>query len=116
MNINNSTEQNVVLSEEVIAKIVSLAALDVDGVCAMVDAPDIKKMLRPGSTKSVHVKTGDGSMVIDLYIKLNMGVKIASVCEKVQQSVKKSVQNMTNSAVTQVNVHVVDIDIPKTAE
>lgn len=116
MNINKHTEQSVVLSDEVIAKIVSLAALDVDGVCAMVDTPDIKKMLRPGSTKSVHVKTGDGSLIIDLYIKLNMGVKIASVCEKVQQSVKKSVQNMTNSAVTQVNVHVVDIDIPKTVE
>lgn len=116
MNINNNTEQSVVLSEEVIAKIVSLAALDVDGVCGMVDSPDLKNMLRPGSTKSVRVKLNDGSMIIDLYIKLNMGVKIASVCEKVQQSVKKSVQNMTNSAVTQVNVHVVDIDIPQTVE
>lgn len=116
MNINKNTEQNVVLSEEVVAKIVSLAALDVDGVCAMVDTPDLKKMFQPGSTKSVRVKRNDGSMIIDLYIKLKMGIKIDSVCEKVQQSVKKAVQNMTSSAVTQVNVHVMDIDIPQEAE
>ncbi len=116
MNINKNTDQSVVLSEEVVAKIVSLAALDVEGVCSMVDAPDLKKLLKPGSTKSVKVKINDGSMIIDLYIKLNMGVKMASVCEKVQLSVKKAVQNMTNSPVAQVNVHVADIDIFQAAE
>ncbi len=111
MNVNKNTEQSVVLSEEVIAKIVTVAALDVEGVCDMVDAPDLKNILKSGSTKSVKVRFADGSLIIDLFIKLDMGVKIASVCEKVQLSVKHAVQNMTNSAVTQVNVHVVDIDI-----
>lgn len=111
MKTNKNSEQNVVLSEDVVAKIVSIAALDVDGVCSMAPASDVKLFFKSGDARSIVVKTIDGSLVIDLYVKLNMGVKIASVCERIQQSVKKAVQNMTGSAVTQVNVHVVDIEI-----
>lgn len=116
MNVNKNIEQNVVLSDEVVAKIVSVAAKDVDGVCDLVDSPDIKNILKPSATKSVKVKTIDGAMIIDLFIKLNMGVKITSVCDKVQVAVKKAVQNMTNTPVTQVNVHVADIEISEDAQ
>ncbi len=111
MNINKNTTQCVVLSEDVITKIVSVAALDVDGVCDMASAGDIRKLFKSGTLGSVRVNKVDGAFAIDVYIKLKVGAKIASVCEKVQQSVKKAVQNMTGLPVTQVNVHVVDIDI-----
>lgn len=113
MNGNQNKDQNVVLSDEVIAKIVTLAALDVDGVCAMAPSPEVKTLLKSGDSRCVWIKKLDGALALDVFVKLNMGVKIATVCERVQQSVKKSVQNMTGSAVTQVNVHVVDIDIPE---
>ncbi|MBP5618651.1 MAG: Asp23/Gls24 family envelope stress response protein [Clostridia bacterium] len=111
MNGNQRRDQNVVLADEVVAKIVSLATLDVDGVCAMAPSREVQTLLKSGDSRCVIVKKQDGALNIDLYVKLNMGVKIASVCERIQQSVKKSVQNMTGYAVTQVNVHVVDIDI-----
>lgn len=111
MNGNQRRDQNVVLADEVVAKIVSLATLDVDGVCAMAQSREVKSLLKTGDSRCVLVKKQDDALTIDLYVKLNMGVKIAAVCERVQQSVKKSVQNMTGYAVTQVNVHVVDIDI-----
>ena len=113
MNGNQSKDQNVVLSDDVVAKIVTLAALDVDGVCAMAPSPEVKTLLKSGDSRCVNVKKLDGALAIDLFVKLNMGVKIAAVCERIQAAVKKSVQNMTGSAVTQVNVHVVDIDIPE---
>ena len=110
MNTKRNEEQSVVLSEDVVAKIVSVAAMDVDGVCGMAPAPDMKLMLKSGDARSVRVKTVDDALVIDVYVKLKMGVKITSVCERIQQSVKSSVQNMTNSVVHQVNVYVADMD------
>ena len=110
MNGKQNGEQSVVLSEDVVAKIVSIAAMDVYGVCGLVPAPDVKLMLKSGDARSVRVKSVDDALIVDLYIKLKMGVKITSVCENVQQSVKNSIQNMTNSVVSQVNVFVADID------
>ena len=113
MNGDQKRDQNVVLSDDVVAKIVTLATLDVDGVCAMAPSPEMKSLLKSGDARCVRVKRQDGALAIDVFVKLNMGVKVASVCERIQQAIKKSVQNMTGSAVTQVNVHVVDIDIPE---
>ena len=111
MNGNQRRDQNVVLSDDVIVKIVSMATLDVDGVCAMAPSPEVRTLLKTGDARCVRVKKQDGALALDLFVKLKMGVKIASVCEHIQQAVKKAVQNMTGYAVTQVNVHVVDIDI-----
>lgn len=113
MNDNQNRDQSVILSDDVIAKIVSLAALDVDGVCALAPSPEVQSLLKSGDSRCVRVKKQDGALAIDVFVKLNMGVRIASVCERIQQSVKKSVQNMTGSAVIQVNVHVVDVEIPE---
>lgn len=112
MNLNTRSEQNVVLSEEVIAKMVSVAATEIDGVCEPVPNPDIKKMFSSKARRTVDIHMSQDSMVIDLYVKLKSGVNIVTLCEKVQENVKKSIQNMTGRAVSKVNIYVADIDIP----
>ncbi len=112
MNLNTKSEQNVVLSDEVIAKMVAVAAAEVDGVCELVPNPDIKSMLSPKSKRTVEIHRSQNSIVINMYVKLKSGVNIVGVCNSVQENVKKTIQNMTGNAVSKVNVFVVDIDIP----
>ncbi len=112
MNSNTNSEQNVVLSDEVIAKMVAVAASEIEGVCELVPNPDIKSMLASKSKRTVDIHHSQNSMIIDMYVKLKSGVNIINVCNSIQENVKKTVQNMTGNAVSKVNVFVVDIDIP----
>ena len=41
---------------------------------------------------------------VTLYIVSNYGCKIVSVCEKVQENVKQTIQNMTGITVKRVDV------------
>lgn len=112
MNSNTKSEQNVVLSDEVIAKMVAVAASEIEGVCELVPNPDIKTILSSKSKRTVYIHRSQNSIVIDMYVKLKSGVNIVSVCNAVQENVKKTIQNMTGNAVSKVNVFVIDIDIP----
>ena len=62
MNGNQRRDQNVVLSDDVVAKIVSLAALDVEGVCAMAPSREVKLLLKTGDSRCVLVKTRSSSI------------------------------------------------------
>ena len=115
MNIGkNETSTGIVISEDVIEKVVSIAALEISGVSAVAVNKDIKGIISNKSAKPVRVKIGDGFVEIDVNLKLQRGVKIAQVCEQVQENVKTSVQNITSYAVSKVNIHVVDIDLNQT--
>lgn len=108
----NKNIAGVVISEDVIAKMVGVAALEIDGVAAVVPKPaDIKGVFRDKSSQAVHVRFADNEIYIDAYLKLKSGAKIISVCEAVQENVKSQIQNMTGRAVAKVNVFVVDVDL-----
>lgn len=110
MNLKNDTnDPGLVISEDVLAKMVSVAALEVEGVIDIVPEKKWEKFI-PAGNKAITVKTGDKSVTVTVCIKVKMGIKIADVCKKVQENVKTSIQNMTNYAVSAVNVRVVDID------
>ena len=110
---NNSSTGGLVISEEVIAKIATMAVLDVEGVAGMVAKPaDIKGLMKKDhAAKSVRVAASDTEVKIDLYISLKLGARIREVCDAVMHSVKENVQNMTGKVVDAVNVHIEDIDL-----
>lgn len=110
-NVNRDKIGNLTISEEVIATIASLAASEVSGVASLVpNASTIKTFFRKNPVaKAVKVDLNDNIAVIDIYIKLKYGAKIPAVADAVQRNVKESVQNMTNIAVTKVNVYIAGI-------
>ncbi len=122
---NNGTNTNMgdlVISEEVIATIVTNATMDVKGVAAMAPkaAADIRGLFhkKESASKSVAVQRNDSAntTVIDVYIKIESGAKITEVAGNIQQSVKEAVQNMTGCVVSRVNVHIADIDLTEATE
>lgn len=112
--MENKNEPGIVISEDVIAKMVVAATMEIDGIASMVSKPaNIKGLFKNKSAKSVHVKFNDNAIYIDAFVKLKMGSDIVKVCEDAQRNIKESLQNMTGKAVTKINIHVVDIDIPE---
>ncbi|MBQ2676603.1 MAG: Asp23/Gls24 family envelope stress response protein [Clostridia bacterium] len=116
MDIKKETNSGLVISDDVIAKIAAIAATEVDGVVDVVPQHlDIKKMFKTDApAKAVYVD--DNQSMVDIYIKLKAGVKIADVAEEVQQNVKDSIQNMTGKVIFKVNVHICDVELEKQEE
>ncbi|HCC35600.1 MAG TPA: Asp23/Gls24 family envelope stress response protein [Ruminococcaceae bacterium] len=108
----------LVISEDVIVKIASMAATDVKGVAGMAGKPaNIRGFIRKTAMpKAVKVSSNEGGTSIDVFIALLHGAKMPAVAEEVQQSVKNAVQNMTGRVVHKVNVFVEDIDLNRSVE
>lgn len=109
LNEENRTSQ-VNISDEVIAAIAGTAASGVQGVAAMtgniVGSIGGAILGRRNLTKGVRVSSGESDVVLDLYLSVKYGARIPEVAYKVQESVKKSVEGMTELKVAQVNIHV----------
>ena len=111
-------DQNLVggslqIPTDVIAKIARLAALEVDGVREVKACPYSMKSLlgRLAAPKAVEVTLQDDVAEITVHITIAYGARVPTLCEKVQQNVKASVQNMTSITVSRVNVVVTGVGV-----
>lgn len=110
------TELGVVrIADEVVAIIAGMAAAEVEGVASMSGgiAGGISEVLgRRNLAKGVKVEVGTEEAKIDIFIVVKYGVRIPDVAWDIQESVKKSVENMTGLRVAHVNLHVQGIQFP----
>ena len=100
----------LIISEEVITKIASVAALDVEGVAGMAQK-SAKFGKKNGAARSVRVAVTEDEVKIDIYVKVRLGAKIREVSENIMRSVKDNVQSMTGRQVDIVNVYIEDIEM-----
>ena len=98
----------IVISNEVIAKISGMAATRCYGVVGMTDPKGklYNLLLGDSITKGVSISTKDESLVIDLHIMVEYGVNISAISESIIKNVKYSVESMTGCMVGGVNVFV----------
>ncbi|WP_010269877.1 Asp23/Gls24 family envelope stress response protein [Paenibacillus senegalensis] len=100
---------NIRISDDVVATIAGLAALDVDGIAAMSGGMSeglAKRLSGKNAQKGVSVEVGSTEAAIDLRIIVHYGTQIHTVCQELQQAVKDSVESMTGLHVVEVNVKV----------
>lgn len=112
MDVQNSdvVSGSLQISVDVIAKIARLAAMEVEGVAQVrAETLSAKNLLGKTLPKPVTVELVDGIAEITVSIAARYGCKIPTVSEKVQQSVKTAVQNMTGITVSKVNLVVVGV-------
>ncbi|HHX17856.1 MAG TPA: Asp23/Gls24 family envelope stress response protein [Clostridium sp.] len=117
-NIQNKLNEvgEVKISEEVVAIIAGIAAMDVPGVAGMSGgiAGGIAEMLgRKNLSKGVKVEVGDKEAAIDLYIIVEYGCRIPDVSWDIQERVKETVETMTGLSVVEVNIHIQGVNIEK---
>ncbi len=111
------TELGVVrIAEDVVSIIAGLAAAEIEGVASMSGGVTggISEVLgRKSLSKGIKVEVGTEEAKIDVFIVVRYGARIPDVSWDIQESVKKTVEDMTGLRVTQVNVHVQGVHFPE---
>ena len=100
----------VKISDDVIAVIAGIAVSEVSGVSEMAGgfAGGITEVLsgKKNFAKGIKVEAGDKDTKIDVNIIVEYGIRIPDVAFEIQNRVKKAVEQMTGLNVAEVNVHV----------
>ncbi len=106
----------ITFANEVVAIIAGLAASEIEGVAAMsggIAGGIVEKLGRKNLSKGVKVEVGEKDTAIDLYIIVEYGARIPDIAWKIQENVKKAVENMTGLNVVEVNIHVQGVNFEK---
>lgn len=109
---DNSDLGEVQISNDVLAVISAMAAMEVDGVVAMagnITAELASKLGMKKLSKGVRVDVVDNTVMVDLSIILRINENIVTISKKVQDKVKTTVENMTGMEVANVNVNIASV-------
>lgn len=97
------------VSPSAVATIANHAVLNSYGVVGMSSKSlvnGLAQILRPDSKRGVEVHINHDEIVVDLYVVIRHGVRIATVARNIISSVKFSVEKTIGVPVSSVNVHV----------
>lgn len=105
----------VQIHNNVIATIARLAALKVPGVVEMsgtfVDG--LAGMIgKKAVDRGIHVEIDESSVILELHVVLEYGVRIPQVAWQVQHEVREAVEQMTGKTAKAVNVIVQSVRFP----
>lgn len=103
------------ISQEVLATIARVAALEVEGVDSLATPTGaVRRFFPKGMSKEpIRIDLRDDFAVVSIALNLSFGVRISEACTAVQQSIKDNIQTMTGMAVSKVNVTVAGIVFPE---
>jgi uncharacterized alkaline shock family protein YloU len=105
------------ISEEVIATIAGIAAVECYGLIGMasrkISDGFVELLRRESLSKGVQVRIQENEIVIDLYIIVGYGIRISEVASNVIDKVRFTVENMTGLPVAAVNVNVQGVRVVK---
>ena len=104
----------VKIADDVVAMIAALAATEVEGVVDMsgnVTKDLLNKVGMRGMTKGTRVEVFQKKVKVDLSITMEYGFNIPATCQRVQEKVKSTVENMTGLEVTDVNIRIAGISV-----
>ena len=108
---------SIQISDEVLASVAAAAVLEVEGVCGLSSSigTDIAEMLgRKTLTKGIRLLPGEGDSIrIDCDVVAKFGTAVLELAKNVQISVKSAVESITGMTVSQVNVNICAIALPR---
>ena len=106
----------VQIADDVVAMIAALAAAEVEGVKAMAGTLSNEMMSKVSTkklTRGVRVAIEEHDVTIRIAITLEYGFNIPETCRQVQEKVKNAVETMTGLSVSNVNIKIVSVNMPK---
>ena len=106
-------QNDMLVSDEVIAITAGVAATEVEGVAGMsagITGGIVEAFGKVNLAKGVKVDTDGGHTQVDLYVILKYGFRIPDVAWNIQEKVKDQVEQLTGITVDTVNIHVQGID------
>ena len=106
--MENNNFGQVKISNDVIATIAGLAALEVEGVEANTTFTD--KILK---NNGVKIQIEEEEVSLDVMVMIDYGVSIPDIAFKIQENVKNTVETMTGLVVKSVNINVQGVTFEK---
>lgn len=102
------------VNHNVIANIVRLSTLSVDGVIGLGRSPTKSKFEKFFSKSSFHhgiriSEDTNGGYVIDIQVVLKFGSELAKVALDIQQTVARQITSMTMKSVSLINITIEDV-------
>ena len=111
---SEGTFGQVKIADEVISSIAVIAAKDVEGVKDTVGSNTnelVNRFVKKDPTKGVKTSIINGNIVVDISLILCYGYSIKETSNKVQEKIKRVIENMTGFNVTDVNIKIASIDV-----
>lgn len=106
----------VQIADDVVTMIAALAAKEVEGVAAMggnMPGEIISKVSKKNLTKGVKVDILQKNVKVNLYVTVEYGYNIPAISQQIQSKVKSAIENMTGLQVTDVNIRIAGVIMPK---
>ena len=103
---------NVMISEDVIASIITEAISEVEGIAGLAVRPVSEIVDRFGMNwgKGMKISIGeDNSIAIDCNVLVKFGASVIDVATNAQQSVTAAVENVAGVKVSNININVCGI-------
>ena len=108
---------SIQISDEVLASVAAAAVLEVEGVCGLSSSigTDIAEMLgKKMLSKGVRLSCDENdALIIDCDVVAKFGTAVIELAKNVQSNVKSSVESITGMPVSQVNVNICGIALPR---
>lgn len=111
---SNECIGSVQIADEVVADIVAIAAIEVDGVASMgedITSDIMSKVGIKNLAKGVKIDIEDMKVSVEVKLTVEYGYNIPATCAKVQEKVKNTVENMTGLTVTDVDVRITGVGV-----
>ena len=111
---NDASKGEIKIADEVVAIIAALAATEVEGVASMagnITNELIGKLGMKNLSKGVKVDVLEGIVTVSLALNLKYNYSIVEVSARVQEKVKKAIENMTGLEVADVNIKVAGVEM-----
>lgn len=115
--VEDEKVDTVKIAPDVVATIAGVATTEINGVAGMCNtfAGGLAEKLgaKKNPAKGIKVEIKEKSVLIDLYIIVEFGIRIPELAWEIQENVKNSVETMTGLTVEKVNVHIDGISFAK---
>jgi uncharacterized alkaline shock family protein YloU len=117
MTTNETPQGTIEISPNAIATLASHAALQTYGVVRMATpnlASDLAASFTRDPNRGIIVKQDGSQIIIDVYVIIEYGTRIASVANSLINGVRYTVEQSIGIPVGQVNVHVQGLRVSRT--
>jgi uncharacterized alkaline shock family protein YloU len=111
-NVDKNTVGSLYVSEDVIAKVIREAAESVSGVACIAGSRfnPVKWLFNKSNYGKMTIRLDGDVLSVAVGIILDGEASAMETAEKIQQSIKSSVQNILGITVARVNVRICDIE------
>ena len=101
------------IADEVVSVIARLAAEQIEGIHRIGESSFRSILSRFGRHHGVEAEVGMREAAVDIDVVVEFGYPIREIANQMRQAVIETVEHMTGRSVVEVNIHVVDVHVPK---